>query len=410
MIRIIITGLLLVTLLSSCASLLQQKPQEAKTEDIRILISDKNGRDSLQFAGKYTLHSEEARYEFGDKNQRIFIEPVESGYRIFNENRIFKFNENDKTLFTPADNDGRFKHGGKTYAGALIVAHKEPDKILLINNTDMEWYLKGVVPAEIPSRNGEYMDAVKAQAICARTYAMNRKAARKTQLFHVYGDVRDQVYGGVSNHSKIANMAVDQTRGDVLMYGDTLATVFYHSTCGGLLESGEAIFSAAKQPYLQAGKDALGDHFTCEASPLFRWERRYTPLQLDTMVANYYGRSPLKLPVGDTTTIRFKAKVLKRTSQGRVINMEIGYRDTSFTLSNYAIRRFFKLPGKRDLPSTLFTVSNQGDSLLIIKGGGFGHGVGMCQWGALQMAKQGFKYYDILVNKYFRGTYLKKVY
>ena len=102
--------------------------------------------------------------------------------------------------------------------------------------------------------------------------------------------------------------------------------------------------------------------------------------------------------------------MLKRTSSGRVAELQITFGDTAFTLHGYEIRDFFKLPQGQSLPSTLFTIKAISDSLLVINGGGFGHGVGMSQFGAMYMSEKGFKYYDILVNKYFIGTYLKKVY
>jgi stage II sporulation protein D len=194
------------------------------------------------------------------------------------------------------------------------------------------------------------------------------------------------------------------------MFNGDLADIFYHSTSGGVLEAAENVWPNYKQPYLQSRQDALGKTFADENSPYFRWSDSLSIGQLDNIFNHRFNKSYINQSVQDTTDLVFETKILKRTSSGRVAEMQISYGDTTFTLQNYEIRKFFSQPQKQILPSTLFTISSISDSLLVINGGGFGHGVGMSQFGAMNMSEKGFKYYDILVNKYFVGTYLKKVY
>jgi stage II sporulation protein D len=221
--------------------------------------------------------------------------------------------------------------------------------------------------------------------------------------------VRDQAYSGLKDQNRLANLAIDETRGSVMMYDTDLAEIYYHSTCGGLLEASENVWQDAILPYMNVRQDALGDQFACQSSPVFRWQQTFTLSEIDSLFKVKYNFSQLDHPVTDTTKVTMTIKPLQRSSGGRVQTISVVYGDTAITLEGLEIRHFFSKKG-RSLKSTMFTMKAESDSLLIIEGGGFGHGAGMCQYGALQMSEQGFKFYDILVNKYFRGTHLKKVY
>lgn len=377
---------------------------------IRVLLGQINNRDSIVFNSTYELKAEEARYEFGRNNRRIYLEPTENGYQIFNENRIFKLNKYDQVTFRSQSDEGFFSFRGRRYPGDVIISPLSTPGISVINRLNLEVYLLGVVPAEMPSQNPAFLEALKAQAICARTYALSQMRNRKNQIFDVYGDERDQVYGGIDRQTPLASGAVRQTRGDVLMFKDSLATIFFHSNSGGMLEAAHNVWAGIQRPYLRAGQDVLGNEFTSSKSPYFRWTDTLSIRQIDNLFREKFNKSYLNQEVKDTVDVVFQAHVLERTSSGRVARMQITYGDTSLTLQGYEIRRFFPFSRTRNLPSTLFTISSLGDSLLLIQGGGFGHGVGMCQYGAMNMSEKGFRYYDILVNKYFKGTYLKKVY
>lgn len=356
------------------------------------------------------MQSEEAKYEFGPQNQMLFISPFRKGFKIFNPNRIFVFQPTDRIVLTAKGSHASFKFRNRSFAGDIILLGNGENSVLLIDKVNLEEYLRGVVPSEIPSKTDKYFDAVKAQAICARTYALKEMLVNKDRPFDVFADERHQVYLGQSGQTELADKAISQTRGDVLMYHDTLATIFYHSTCGGMLESARDVWANADEPYLQASKDALGKEFACAPSPFYRWSKEFSLRQIDSLFIQKYRISFFKNTVRDSIQIKMKVKVLNRSPRGRVNKMQLAYGDTTITLSGYPIRQFFSKSKSGGLPSTLFNISMKDDSVLVINGAGFGHGVGLCQWGALHMSELGFKYYDILVNKYFKGTFLKKVY
>lgn len=380
-----------------------------KAPRIRVLLSEITSRDSIAFNGSYLLHAAEANYELGSNNSYLIISAIPNGFRLSNPNRIFTFREGDNIRLSAKNSTALFHLKKRTYSGEILITKSDGGNIQLINRVDLEEYLKGVVPSEMPSGKEGYREALKAQAICARTYALKKMMERKKNTFDVYADVWDQVYNGRKAEKALASEAIQATRGDVLMYNDSLAAIYYHSTCGGLSESVQNVWPSVSYPYMQAQKDIVGSEFACSVSPLFRWQRSFSFNQLDSLFQNSYQKSYLSDTVSDTTLLHFNARVLERTNQGRVQKMQISYGDTSVVLDGYTIRRFFSKKDQGHLKSRFFSISNT-DSSLVIDGGGYGHGVGMCQWGALNMSEKGFKYYDILVNKYFKGTYLKKVY
>ena len=376
---------------------------------VRVLLAQISQKTPLSFHGTYVLYSEEAAYEFGSKNNSLNLSIIKNGFKLSNPNRIFTFRTQDIVRLSPKENASWFSLKNRTYRGGIVLSLNTDGKIDVVNTLSLEDYLKGVVPAEMPSGKPAYLEALKAQAVCARTYSLKKMLDRKKQTFDLYADVRDQEYGGRNFEKPLASEALNATRGDILMYHDTLATIFYHSTCGGLIEAVQNVWDSPKFPYMQPQKDILGSGFACNISPLFRWERKFNINEIDSLFNLHFSKSFLKNTVSDTTRLVFKSRVLSRTAQGRIQKMQIIFGDTSMVLKDYEIRRFFSKKNQGPLPSLFFSLSSN-DSTLFLNGGGSGHGVGMCQWGALNMSEQGFKYYDILVNKYFKGTYLKKVY
>lgn len=395
--------------LVSCAPVLRV-PQEFKAPPIRVLLDQLTARDSVVFYGKYTLTSEEAQYEFGPKNKLLYISPFKKGYKLFNENRIFVFQNSDPVRLVAADKNSYIKFQNQNYKGNIVLIGSPDQSVFVINKIAMDDYLRGVVPSEMPSHDPKYLNALKAQAICARTYAFRKMEERRKMIFDVYDDVRDQVYSGTSLSTELSNKAVAFTRGDVLMSNDSLAVIYYHSTCGGILEAAASRFGESRYAHMQQSRDLLGSEFACSASPYFRWNKCFSLEQVDSLFKQKFHRSYINLPPEDTLRVQLTARILERSASGRVQALRLSLGDTSIVLRNFAIRNFFRSSGNKALPSNLFLMRASGDSVLCFDGGGYGHGVGLCQWGALHMSEMGFQYYDILVNKYFRGTYLKKVY
>jgi len=398
-----------IYLLSACAPPEHITVAE-KVPDIRVLLGTITSSDTLHLDGTFILQSEEASYEFGLNNSKFYIQKINKGYKIFNENRMFRFRNQDVCVFIPESSESSFYFRSGQFKGSFKVVISNSDQLQLINFINLEDYLRSVVPAEIYTSRDDFMESAKAQAICSRTYALQRMNERTDALFDVHMNVRDQVYGNISKQNKRATSAVNETRGVVLSYNDTLATVYYHSSCGGISEDASNVWAESHIPYLFTHQDVLGDSFACRFSPNHRWLEKRTLKQLDSMI-QYHNDSGslLDMVVDDTTLVTIGLRVSERFKSGRVKELVITTKDNRFILENYKIRRFLGWPPGTLLPSTLFRIYSSNDTTFVIEGGGAGHGVGMCQWGAMRMSEEGFQYYHIL-GKYFKGCYLKKIY
>ena len=298
----------------------------------------------------------------------------------------------------PAKGESIVKFNGKSYRGGIRIV---PDNstINLINFIGLHDYLKGVIAKEMPlGKNDENFEALKAFAITARTYAVNKLNEGKL-LFDIFPDTRDQVYGGVNAENSYSNKAVDATKGMILIYDDKPAIVYYHSTCGGFTESVENVFPRQPLPYLISIKDG-GEPF-CKISPRYEWKESYTEEQFidDLFNAKLIGSKNFNLE---------DISIESKFPSGRVENLKIVLRNKSggmkeINLYGNDIRTKIKTV-KRNLSlwSTLFNI-NFSDGNVTIEGHGFGHGVGLCQWGAIGQSRKGADYKEIL-RHYFPGT------
>lgn len=400
--------LILSILLFSCAPRVIDSEEKVNIPVIKVLLNTTTLTDTIVFSGTYFMDTEEARYEFGKSNSQVYLSLLSDGYKIYNDNRLFLFRNNDKIAFVPQDPSATFTIHNNRYEGQLNISVADSNHLYLINNIDLESYLKGVVPAEIFTDNDTLIDAVKAQAICARTYAIKKMETNKNKPFHVYADVRDQVYNGAGIRKVLSDFAVDETRGSVLAYGNKIADVYFHASCGGMLEGVDNVWQGTAEPYLTSAQDVIGKQFADIESPYYRWIQTRTPQQLDSLYNYSFGISHLSDVVDDTIDIPFTVKVLERYPSGRIKKLSVQYGTDRRELSGYQIRKFFGWPPGKLLPSTLLKFASN-DSALVIYGAGNGHGVGLCQFGAMYKARKGLQYYHIL-QSYFPGTTLKKLY
>lgn len=386
-------------------------PSQPPTQDVlsvRVLLAEISNMDSMLFGDDYSLKSEEALYDFGSSNRKIYINPLKNGIQIFNANRNLIYKNEFPIVIQPVAQTAKFVFRNIPYRGSVIFEQATPSSIYLINKLPLEDYLKGVVPFEIISTKENYYQAVKAQAICARTYAYDRIVNPRSKMFDLYGSVMDQVYSGYSNKYPLANRAVDETRNTILLYEGQPAKIFYHSTCGGSLESPDKVWDTGEIPFLKARKDIIGEQFACRASPKFRWQEYRTLEQLDSSFALMFNIQPLKKNPEDTLNINMRLKILNRTNSGRIDSLLLSHRDTTVILCGNLIRKFFAWPPGGYLWSNLFTIHQASDTTIVLNGGGYGHGVGLCQYGAMQMAADGYQYFSILIH-YFPDIILGKI-
>jgi stage II sporulation protein D len=249
--------------------------------------------------------------------------------------------------------------------------------LYLINELPLEEYIKNVVSAEVGADWD--MEALKVQAVISRTYAIFQKQRNNSVNYDITSSVLHQVYKGANENTRIS-YAVMHTEGEVLTYNGKVIEAFYHSTSGGMTEAAEEVFGKSYS-YLTpvAG--------SCETSPYWIWERRVPAEELEKA-----------LNVAGITEI----KIASLTSTRRVRTVEVMHGGGTLTVKATDLR---KLLGWNRLPSTNFTLSRD-SSTFVFDGQGYGHGVGLCQWSALEMARSGMNYRDIL-SYFYPGTVIQ---
>ena len=299
---------------------------------------------------------------------------------------------------------------GKRYRGELIISATDSG-LLVVNRLPMDDYLRGVVPLEIGNRTAAEFAAVQAQAVAARTYAY--KHLNNARAFDMYSTVQDQVYGGVDAEKPQADSAIMTTRDIVVLYAGQPISTPYHSTCGGTTAAvTEVWYSQPDEPYLRPVSDKIpgSDRFYCDASPRFRWTASFDGPSLRAVMEKYlatYTNAP-KAGVGRITDIREEG----RTPSGRVAALTVQTDSGSYRLRANDIRFVLRDPKGAILNSTFFNFTREiggGEvSSLNVNGRGYGHGIGMCQWGAIGRARAGQNFRTIL-ETYYTGTTIGRI-
>ncbi|MHC1698164.1 MAG: SpoIID/LytB domain-containing protein [Geobacteraceae bacterium] len=274
----------------------------------------------------------------------------------------------------------------KGYRGHLEVYPSEQG-LLVVDEMLLEDYLVGLINCEISSQWP--IEAVKAQAVVARTFALFQKQSRKNLLYHLESTVYDQVYGGSDIEDSRAARAVSETRGEVVDFNGKIIQAFFHSSCGGHTEASHNVWSVTL-PYLR-GVDCS----YCMKSPSVLWELALSPKKIETLLR----------AAGYSVTDLERIQVLSRYPSGRITKLELASARGNVTIPAVVFR---KIMGYGVIRSTDFEVKIV-DGDFVFVGTGYGHGVGLCQWGAKQRAEEGFSYREIL-SYYYPGTRLVNFY
>lgn len=278
--------------------------------------------------------------------------------------------------------------GGKVYRGSLLLEARAGRSPRLVNQVTVEDYLLGVVAAEMPERFG--LEALKAQAVAARSYAL----ASVANGGRLYADTRSQMYGGVASETPLSARAVRETKGQILTGGNGPLIAWYHSTCGGRTTPARDVFDQA--PSRVMDREVVCSD--CRNSPMYAWQRRITAERVC---------SAMDLPTGRIDM----AGVGNDSLPGRPDRLFVRSGTRSATLSMATARARLSAGRKlsEQVPSTRLASAPRvqgGD--LVLDGHGWGHGVGMCQYGAAGFAARGADYRSIL-RRYYPGADLMRM-
>ncbi len=316
-----------------------------------------------------------------------------------------------KIVFEPRGKEGCFFLNGKKYRGVLEIRFSpEGNRALALNLVFMEDYLKGVLPAEIGKWTEKEFEALKAQTIAARTYALYSLGDYQGKTYDLESTVADQVYLGADSEDRLSNLAIKETKGMILVYEGKPIKAHYHANCGGCTERIEEVWNKPPEPYLHSS----GDDGYCTWAKNSTWEESWSREELEEILSKYLS-SYQEIPKGGIGKI-LNLEVLKRSPSGRVSLLELRTDRNLFRLEKDSIRWVLrrKNPPHPILPSTFFDIYLQRDpsgdvEKIEFKGFGNGHGVGMCQVGALGRARAGQSYRAIL-SHYYRGAKITKLY
>ena len=311
--------------------------------------------------------------------------------------------------------EGRFAMvRGRRYRGRVNVI-RDPGGLTVLNRVPMESYVAGVVNPEIGPRRADEIQATLAQAVISRTYAMRNRGRWESRGFDAWADVRDQVYVGVGGETPQAWDAVRRTAGQVVRYRGELIEAFFHSTCGSRTVPAEEAFRTGRaRPYLRSVSDASGGgHSFCEISPRFRWREEWDGQKLRTILSRTLPAATNVGGGGDGLQRITNLVVSERTASGRVGELRVVFARGDVRVSGPDVRAVLRPEPDRPLHSTSFqltvTPGPDGVSRVVVAGAGSGHGVGVCQWGAIGRARAGQDYRRILMT-YYPGTTVEKLY
>jgi stage II sporulation protein D len=276
---------------------------------------------------------------------------------------------------------GKVFINGQHYSGNLEIM-KDKQGLYVINNLPFEEYIEGVVASEIGLEWEP--EALKAQAVISRTYGAFYRGRNEANSFHLTSSTLHQLYKS-KNTDPLITYAVKVTEGEILTYHNLPIKALFHAACAGKTEIPEELWEGS-YPYLTS-VDCYGRN-----APYDNWQRKFSTKEISAL-----------LKTGRLKDI----SISSYTATGRVKTLKVLVDEKESARSAIEVKAadLRKLLGYNKLPSTYFSLAKK-DGYIIFSGKGFGHGVGLSQWGALEMAKQGKNYREIL-SHYYPGTLLK---
>lgn len=350
---------------------------KANNPVMRVLILDNRDTISLAAKGTYRIYSiPSEKLLTGGYILHTKVKASDQG--IMFGSRELKFSKIRITV-----PDGALIYiDGRSFRGAVDIVKKDNMKLAAINRITLEEYLYGVLYNEVSHRWP--IEAIKAQGIAARTFALYQARQNKLQDYDLTNDIYSQVYSGATSERWSTTRAVKLTLGKVLIYKGDIFPTYYHATCGGKTEDAANLWNIGIGPLkgVECG--------FCKESPHYKWTKNI-PLSDIEKKLNDNGYK-----IGKIKSIA----VIARNKSDRVDKIEI--KDDSGVSCVLTGKDFRGMIGPNDVRSTNFEPSINNDKLAL-SGIGWGHGVGMCQWGANGMAGHGKNAEEIL-KIYYPGA------
>ena len=352
---------------------------------VRIAVLKDAPEAAVKIRGSYTLMDPLTSREL-DRGSRLdltTLSPDPAGIRI--GERVFPL---QRIRFVPQQYFSLYRDKKeRKYRGTVDVFLTPERRLLFVNTIDLEEYIKGVLYHEVSHRWP--LEAIKAQAVAARTYAIYQVQQNKNKDYDMTNDIYSQVYGGKNSERYRTNLAVQRTKGEILVFDGKVLPAYYHATCGGFTENVKEVWKHDLYP-LKGVRCVF-----CSHSPHYFWKRNIQLKDIQEKLNN----NGYKIGLIEDIEIR------ERTLSGRIKTMDIsGRAGEKISVSGKAFR---DIVGPNELRSNDYRVFMKGYYCDFV-GKGWGHGVGMCQWGAMGMAKQQYPY-DKILTYYYPGSQMVPV-
>lgn len=407
------TGLALLVLVFSCATVPGLREESSGTfirvPFVRVLLDENSEKITAGTRTSYAIECIAGEEQTVYYSSRPVTVRNERG-RLTVENHRNQELERDlsEVNIIPRGNGNRVRANDTEYRG-IIKLLPSGRNVRMVNIVYMEDYLRGVVPPEIGPRTDEEIEAVKAQAVAARTYAMAHLQQYGNEPYDLKASIIDQVYSGVEVENRLVNRAINATTGNILSYHDDYVNAYYHSTCGGSTDDVAHVWDRKETPYLKPVEDSGA----CSWSKYYSWKEIFTEAQLRGRLEQYLssdrGRDIRMDPITDIA-------ISERTPGGRVAVLLVQAGSQVYRFKKDRIRWVIGRRSNPDLilPSDRFEVELDRDQSGTLRsvtfaGGGYGHGVGMCQCGAIGLARKGWTF-DSILKHYYSGVDIKQLY
>lgn len=345
---------------------------------IRVAIIQDSESVNLKVSGGYEITDAREKILSRGKNLKTTVAAYKNGVLLG------AIQSQSQKIFIKTESKDVIVIDGRKFGGSIQIIKKENNRLLVINHIDLENYVKGILYHEV----SHYwpMEVLKAQAIVSRSYAAYQMQENKSRDFDVTSDIYSQVYGGRTSQRYRTNKAVQETEGLILTYQDKLIPAYFHATCGGRTEDASMLWNIDIAP--------LKGVFCgfCKESAHFNWHYVLTLKEIEDRLTKQGHR------IDNIKDI----EILTRDASGRITDLKI---ISTKKDSKMSAKDFRNIIGPNIIRSTNFNVDIIKKDA-VFEGVGWGHGVGLCQWGAYFMAKQGYKTSEIL-EYYYPGTDVK---
>ncbi|MEZ4280634.1 MAG: SpoIID/LytB domain-containing protein [Myxococcota bacterium] len=328
--------------------------QGRETAEIRVLLLE--SREPVEIRSPASVH----RIALARKTLELVVDGRPSG-----------------SLWRP-DREGPWQVGARRYRGGIEL-RADSGRILVVNRVPLEEYVVATVGGEMPASWPD--QALRAQAVATRTYALHQRERRTGEAWDVQASELSQVYRGIESESATTRRAAEATRGEILTHGGRPILAVFHSTAGGRTASAAEVWGR-DLPYL----GSIDVEYE-EDAPFTYWRTVFPPETLDRAVASSLGAD-----IGPLEAIEVDA----RTESGRVERIVARAGTRAVRLERDQVRALAETLGLR---SRLFDIRSTPQGFAFV-GSGYGHGVGMSQWGARELARRGASYQRILARFY----------